>query len=566
MIQARTRNRAAVLCILLLSSVMTASAFEAPSINAPSTLNGVVGQPLSLNVDAGGNPAPVVVALNLPAGLSLTAGVLGGTPTQPGQSAVTVLATNILGTDLKVLTLNVTSPLGVLPSITSSLSENGTVGTAYNYVIGATGTAPLTYAADNLPAGLTLVGDTISGIPTLAGEFDIPLTVSNAVGAAQKILHLSLSAAGVMPNITGNLNAIGTVGVPLDLTVTATGTTPLTYAITNLPAGLQATGNRITGIPTQTGLFPINVSVSNPLGSDQDVVSLSVGANSKPSITSALTASGTVGVAFTYTITATGAGPITYGVANLPNGLTLQGAVISGSPTVSGAFNVTLAAINSAGSDVKTLALTVAAGNGGPGNPGVPNDTDGDGIPNNIDTDDDNDGFPDEMEEVAGSDPLDPNSTPIGGSAANPPQDLNVRKLSIKLNFARSQSDAIQVQGSLAVPPNFTLNTQRVIVDVGGVARLFTLNAQGLAKTGADSFHLKVSKSKRVKNSQNGKFSARLMGGDWQTKLSTYGLTNATVVKQEKMIPVMFLFNGTMFTKTQIQFYTAKQGRSGRTK
>jgi Prokaryotic phospholipase A2/Bacterial TSP3 repeat len=47
-------------------------------------------------------------------------------------------------------------------------------------------------------------------------------------------------------------------------------------------------------------------------------------------------------------------------------------------------------------------------------------DTDGDGIGNNADTDDDGDGFSDVDEIAAGSDPLDPNSTP-GGGGVEPP-------------------------------------------------------------------------------------------------------------------------------------------------
>ncbi len=41
-----------------------------------------------------------------------------------------------------------------------------------------------------------------------------------------------------------------------------------------------------------------------------------------------------------------------------------------------------------------------------------PIDTDNDGTPDNTDTDDDNDGFTDTVETTAGSDPLNPNSTP----------------------------------------------------------------------------------------------------------------------------------------------------------
>jgi len=80
-----------------------------------------------------------------------------------------------------------------------------------------------------------------------------------------------------------------------------------------------------------------------------------------PSITSALSASGTVGAAFNYTITASGATPITFTASNLPGGLSLTGATISGTPTAAGTTTVGLGASNSAGSDNKNLTLTIAA-------------------------------------------------------------------------------------------------------------------------------------------------------------------------------------------------------------
>jgi hypothetical protein len=43
----------------------------------------------------------------------------------------------------------------------------------------------------------------------------------------------------------------------------------------------------------------------------------------------------------------------------------------------------------------------------------TPPDADGDGVPNSIDDDDDDDSFPDDVEEERGSDPLDPDDTPL---------------------------------------------------------------------------------------------------------------------------------------------------------
>jgi hypothetical protein len=81
-----------------------------------------------------------------------------------------------------------------------------------------------------------------------------------------------------------------------------------------------------------------------------------------PVITSATTASGTAGKAFSYQITATNT-PTSYGVTGLPAGLSVNGGtgLISGTPTSTGTSTVTLSATNAGGTGNATLTLTIAA-------------------------------------------------------------------------------------------------------------------------------------------------------------------------------------------------------------
>ena len=105
------------------------------------------------------------------------------------------------------------------------------------------------------------------------------------------------------------------------------------------------------------------VVVTNPApGGGSSTLSFPVN-NAPPVITSATTASGTVGSAFSYQITATNT-PASYGATGLPVGLTVNSGtgLISGTPTAAGTSTVTLSATNSRGTGTASLALTIAGG------------------------------------------------------------------------------------------------------------------------------------------------------------------------------------------------------------
>ena len=83
-----------------------------------------------------------------------------------------------------------------------------------------------------------------------------------------------------------------------------------------------------------------------------------------PAINSALTASGAYGTPLSYNITAANL-PTSYNASGLPGGLTVNTTtgLISGTPTQTGNFLVTIGATNAAGTRTATLALTISLAN-----------------------------------------------------------------------------------------------------------------------------------------------------------------------------------------------------------
>ena len=86
-------------------------------------------------------------------------------------------------------------------------------------------------------------------------------------------------------------------------------------------------------------------------------------AEQPPVITTTNLSGGKVGEAYSQTLAATGAAPITWSIesGSLPAGLTLSGNTISGTPTTAGTFTFTVKAGNSVGNDTKELSIVIQA-------------------------------------------------------------------------------------------------------------------------------------------------------------------------------------------------------------
>ncbi|HTO30481.1 MAG TPA: putative Ig domain-containing protein [Pararhizobium sp.] len=374
------------------SAVIAAPAIDVMPDSPP---DGGVGTAYSVQFSAsGGTPGYTYTrdSGSLPAGLSLSSsGLLSGTPSATGSSTFklkvqdsTTISTGgvyFIAQDVTV-TINAFPPVVVTPS--SGALASGTVGGAYSTTISATGgVGAITYAvtAGSLPAGLTFNASTgsITGIPVAGAfgttSFTVTATAATA-GSASANYSIAVAASPVvLTPTTGTVLTAGVVGSAYSNTsISATGGVgTITYAVTAgaLPAGLSlntSTG-AITGTPTAGAFGTTNFTVTATAattGSTAASYSITIAA---PSVVmtpaSGALASGTGGIAYSTTISATGGvGTITYAVTAgaLPPGLTLNTStgVISGVPTATGTFNSSITATAAtSGSAVNTYSIMV---------------------------------------------------------------------------------------------------------------------------------------------------------------------------------------------------------------
>jgi uncharacterized protein YhjY with autotransporter beta-barrel domain len=361
---------------------------NAPTVAvAPAALpNGTVGQTYSNTITASGGTAPYnfsVSAGTLPAGLSLSsAGVLSGQLTTAGSYNFTVNAADsstgagapFSGQRSYTVTANAASIM-----IAPATLPAPVVGADYAQTLTASGgVGPYAFAvtAGAFPAGVSLgASGALTGRPTVAGTFNVTVRATDSFNSTGNRAY-SFTVGAPTLAITPASQPDAHVGQAYSATFTTSGgTAPYTYAATTaLPPGLTLASNgTLSGTPTQGGSFAITIrstdsttgagapfatSLNTTLVIDADPLVLSP---TNPALTA------TYGVANSITFTTSGgSAPRSLALTGaLPTGMTFDAAtgVLSGTPTVSGSFPLTVTATDSSATPVTTsraYTLTIA--------------------------------------------------------------------------------------------------------------------------------------------------------------------------------------------------------------
>lgn len=279
---------------------------------------------------------------------------------------------NYLPTDPITNTLIVNWPSPGAPVFTSTNRQNGTVGSAFTYTLSAaasnTNAFPVTYAATNLPEGLTFTpANQISGIPTQAGFYRIQLTASNAGGATTNLLTASIAPSPTfsVANRWTNFISLGS-GTNSGGTYIFPGGVPVGLGTnTNLPSGFTQPVlllfNTNTN-PASPNWFAGVTNLSLVFSNSQTNLTSSIPLNVQPvapGLSLASSVVGTPGVLLSVTNTINPAAltnipgyPLSFRATNLPDGMFFNSTsgVIAGKPVFAGQRTALVWASNAIGS------------------------------------------------------------------------------------------------------------------------------------------------------------------------------------------------------------------------
>ena len=344
-------------------------------VNTPPAITSANAATFALNtagtfqVVMTGFPAPTVsvTAGVLPNGVTLSpAGLLAGMPTQSGSFAVTLTATN--GT-LPDATQSFTVLVGAPPAITSANGAtfvSNVPGTTFQVVMTGFPAPTVSVTAGVLPNGLTLsAAGLLSGTATQGGVFPVTLTATN--GTVPNATQSFTVTVNQPPTFTSAAAATFVVGASNTFTVTTNGVPNATFVASGvLPSGVTFTDNgngtaTLAGPPAigTNGTYPLDITATNAIGSAPQNFVLTVSSSSTPIITSAASATFTVGgiESFTVTTAAFPAVNVISEIGGLPSGVTFVNNN-DGTATLSGRPNAGTAGI---------YPLIITASNGGPG-------------------------------------------------------------------------------------------------------------------------------------------------------------------------------------------------------
>ncbi len=351
-----------------------------PTINSSPITYVTIGGSYSYDVSASGSPAPNYSLTTAPSGMTINSatGLIEWTPSSTGSYNVTVTASNSEGSDTQNYTIVVGDQQAFTPGIAPIDSITATDNAGEILTVTFDGVT-LDISQDDLITGTSTRynsdGSVYSGgsYPTQdADNFSMLLMTSlDSCSYIETMFPEPVTTFFVFEN-NGNddatvqgLDSSGDpVGTPIEILAGSSD-----YGDTGYTSGVGSQAVKGFAFTTDTPVYGIKITDGGP---GFDPISISAvagsGTGTAPAITSAAPTSVILGSIYTYDVDATGDPAPTFSLVTSPLGMTIDSAtgLIEWTPSATGSYNVTVNAVNSAGSDTQSFTINVNGSSGYP--------------------------------------------------------------------------------------------------------------------------------------------------------------------------------------------------------
>lgn len=245
----------------------TCSITISPQSLSITTACPITALPVSLTATGGTGNYSFSITGSLPPGMSFNGRTLTGSlPTDAGTYPFTIVVNDGQQTAQKPCSVVVNPP--PLQIISGCPGSSFAQGSPMSFTLTAiNGTDYVWSIIGNLPAGLRLSGNVISGTPTAApGKYDFTVQVTS--GSATASAPCSIVITDPQLHFTTSCPGNGNVGTPYGPFVLAatggSGAGTYKYAVSgNLPSGVSLSVDTIAGIPDTAGTYLFTLYVSS---------------------------------------------------------------------------------------------------------------------------------------------------------------------------------------------------------------------------------------------------------------------------------------------------------------
>ena len=228
------------------------------------------------------------------------------------------------------------------PSFTSSPPLTGQAYTTYTYAVSCNET--VTYLVHTKPSWASWNGGTLSGTPTLSGNYDVKIRATGA-GGLSAWQNWTISVGNPpptwAPTWTSTPGTSAAVGQQYSYAPSCNET--VTFTVGSKPDWLTWSGNTFSGVPTAAGSYHVSISAMGA-GGITVYQSWTIVVSSTPAVTITTEPTTRANVNGTYSYTPSSAGTIT--VESKPSWLTWDAAngTLTGTPTEKGNYSVSIMA------------------------------------------------------------------------------------------------------------------------------------------------------------------------------------------------------------------------------